>query len=82
MDPNLMKRLLGGKFPEDGFGWNSVAYFKLEDNDIWEPYGHYDNILPATGFKIKVKPHIPLPNVIRELRNRRFISNNPKDTIK
>ena len=57
MDPSLMKRLLGGKFPENGFHWDSsVAYFKLEDDDIWEPYGHYDDILPTTGFKIKVKP--------------------------
>lgn len=54
MAPEMMRLLLGGKFPDTGFGWDSVEYFKLEEG-VWEPYGGFDEILPGAGFKISVE---------------------------
>ena len=53
MSPAMMKRLLGGRFPNTGFSWDSVKYFKYE-NKTWQPYNAFDEILPAVGFRIKV----------------------------
>ena len=52
MSPEMMRRLLGGKYPVIGFSWDCVAYFKYELNS-WQPYNGFDEILPAPGFVIK-----------------------------
>ncbi len=54
MPPALMKRLLGGCFPDIGFHWPAVAYFKQEDDGVWEPYNGCHELLPAPGFRITV----------------------------
>ena len=54
MPPEIMRALLGGEFPDTGFGWESVLYFKLEDG-VWEPYDGFDEILPGAGFRISVE---------------------------
>ena len=53
--PSFMCMLLGGVFPDNGFTWNSVSYFQLEDDGVWEPYNAFDEILPTNGFMIEVK---------------------------
>lgn len=53
MSPEMMRRLLGGSFPDNGFSWDCVHHFKLEDDGTWEPYNSFGEILPAPGFKIK-----------------------------
>jgi len=53
MTPEMMRRLLGGKFPNTGFSWDSVYEFRFE-GEAWEPYNEFDEILPATGFEVKV----------------------------
>jgi len=54
MAPEMMRKLLGGKFPDTGFSWEYVKYFKYEEG-IWEPYDGFNEILPATGFIINVE---------------------------
>ena len=55
MSVPMMRRLLGGKFPDaNGFAWDMVAYFKFEDGH-WEPYNSFDEILPAPGFRLKAE---------------------------
>ena len=54
MVPEMMRKLLGGEFPDTGFSWECVTFFKYEDG-VWEPYNSFDEILPAAGFVIKVK---------------------------
>ena len=54
MAPGMMRKLLGGKFPDTGFAWEYVKYFKYEEG-IWEPYNCYDEILPAPGFIVEVE---------------------------
>jgi len=53
MSVPMMARLLNGKFPNNGFSWDSVSYFKYEDG-TWQPYNEYGEILPTCGFTIKV----------------------------
>jgi len=53
MSPEMMKRLLGGSFPDTGFAWEAVEEFRLE-NGVWEPYNGFGEILPANGFRINV----------------------------
>ena len=50
MSPAMMRRLLGGKFPNTGFSWDMVYEFRLEGG-TWEPYNCFDEILPANGFQ-------------------------------
>ena len=54
MAPEIMRKLLGGKFPDTGFSWEYVKYFKYEGG-IWEPYDGFNEILPAAGFRISVE---------------------------
>ena len=53
MIPEMMKRLLGGRFPNTGFSWDIVHHFKLECG-VWEPCDESGEILPAIGFRVKV----------------------------
>ena len=55
MSVEMMRRLLGGQFPNTGFSWNLVFEFRLESNGVWEPYNEFGEILPANGFRIKAK---------------------------
>ena len=59
MPPEMMRRLLGGKFPDTGFNWSMVHHFRFEDGAWepynWEPYNCFGEILPACGFRISVK---------------------------
>ena len=54
MPPEMMKRLLGGKWPKTGFAWECVQYFKFEQG-TWQPYNGMNEILPAAGFTIKAQ---------------------------
>lgn len=50
--PDLMKVLLGNKFPyAHGFEWSCVEYFKYEYG-FWEPYAG-DDILPGPSIRIE-----------------------------
>ena len=55
MAPEMMRRLLGGKFPDTGFSWEFVKYFNHHGEGFWEPYNGFDEILPAAGFVIRVE---------------------------
>jgi hypothetical protein len=62
MTPAMMRRLLGGRFPNTGFSWDMVYEFRWESDcpgsktGTWEPYNEFNEILPASGFAIKVTP--------------------------
>ncbi len=56
MAPEMRRRLIGGEFPDTGFSWEFVNYFKYEDG-AWEPYDGFDEILPAVGFIIKAEAY-------------------------
>lgn len=55
MAPEMMRLILGGEFPNTGFSWKCVSYFKLEEDGTWQPYNGMGEILPAHGFKVKAK---------------------------
>ena len=52
MRPEMMRRLLGGKFPDTGFSWDCVYEFRYEDG-AWHPYDEFGEILPAVSFEAK-----------------------------
>ncbi len=55
MTPEMMRRLLGGKFPDTGFSWDCVYEFRYEPDEVggtWEPYNQFGEILPGNGFKV------------------------------
>lgn len=51
---NEVKALCGGKMPEaNGFAWERVGYFMLEDG-VLQPYSGTE-ILPGPGLKVTVE---------------------------
>jgi hypothetical protein len=56
MPPEMMRRLLGGKFPDTGFNWSMVYEFRFIGKEgTWEPYNEFGEMLPANGFRIEAK---------------------------
>ncbi len=54
-----VRALCGGKFPEaNGFAWDRVDHFKLEDG-LLQPYSGAYGILPGPGLEILIKECIP-----------------------
>ena len=53
IDPELVKHLIGGSWPDTGFSWSCVDYFVFE-NGVLEPYDFF-GILPADGFILEAK---------------------------
>jgi len=54
-EPSLVKALLGGSWPKDGFSWDLVDHFRFE-NGILEPYDGFGEILPASGISVTALP--------------------------
>ena len=53
MSRAMMEKILGG-FPNTGFGWDCVYFFKLE-NGVWEPYDWLGELIPGPGFVLTGK---------------------------
>jgi hypothetical protein len=57
--PEQVRALCGGRFPNCGFDWNSVGYFRWEGG-VLQPYAG-DEILPGPSITVSVCTG---PNVI------------------
>ena len=51
--PEKVQHLCGGKFPESGFSWSEVAYFRFEDG-VFDAYNGFEELLPAPSIPFTV----------------------------